>query len=105
MRSFFLWNNSSVFASFCKLSLYYYSTITFSDGFCCLPSYGDVIDTFPLPEVDLPAFLGALDKESAAKVGTGVPQVWSPVELKVRNWIDSKHAMKSYGKGGKCAIC
>ncbi len=71
----------------------------------CDTSYGDVVDTFPQPEIDLAPFLAALDNESKAKAATSNPRVvWSPVELKVRNWIDSKHAMKSYGKGGKCVI-
>ena len=102
MKSCFQWNNSSVFASYCKLLWFIYLKLLLK--FDIFISYGDVIDTFPLPEVDLAPFLAALDKESAAKATSGVPPVWSPVEQKVRNWIDSKYVMKKYGKGGKCVI-
>ena len=69
-----------------------------------MQSYGNAVDSYPSPDVDLAGYLAALDKDSISRANE-VPQIWSPIELKNRNWIDSKAAARKYGKeGGKCVI-
>jgi hypothetical protein len=66
---------------------------------CFLYSYGPIIDTLPIPEVDLDLFLKGVEKEAQNH-----PQTWDPLTEKLKPFIDTKTARKTYHKGSKCTI-
>ncbi len=67
-----------------------------------LISYGDAVSSFPDPTTDLEGFVRALDAEAAKSKSTS-PPVWDPIDNKVKNWIDSRKALRAYKSGG-CSI-
>ena len=69
----------------------------------CVFSYGDVVTTFPNPELDAASFFAALDKEIEATKGSTCPFTWDPLSMKTRPFIDTKAARSKFIKGG-CTV-
>jgi len=61
--------------------------------------FGPVVDSFPPPQVDLPAFLTELEKANAL-----TPKQFNARTNRLEHWILAKEAQRLYSKGGKCVI-
>lgn len=58
-----------------------------------------MVDSFPPPQADLPAFLREIEKVNAL-----TPKQFDAKTHRLEYWIKAREAQRIYGKKGKCVI-
>ena len=62
-------------------------------------SFGGSDSDFPHPEADFTGFVAA-----TTQMNQKCSDVWDPISLKMKSWVNVPQLKRANGKGGKCAI-